>query len=266
MPRSFLRALESMETEPLANTDSTPKGIWLSRKTASRSIRYFRLTLIVILPVFIYSETSIKNSYMTNLPENIIFGKISSLLFCGVFLFCCSCSSDSGKEKRLSGISRQGVEVFTEGEKIPSLRLSSLEGVDYEINELAGDKLMILNFWASWCAPCVSELPALQELDTLLADKGVLVVTVNVDPPGGDIQVQDLVRKMNITIPVLRDPEFLSIEKFKVSGFPETFIINKGFFHGLLDPVSGKRTIRIRGDREWSSSAMRKAIQDESGI
>ncbi len=184
------------------------------------------------------------------------------ILFFSAVVFI-SCSDDSDKKRRLSQVQSTGIETFLEGEEIPSLVLSDINDREYDIHILAGDRLLLLNVWASWCAPCVKELPSLQELHEALHEEGLRVITINIDPPGSEDQVQKLIRKMKLDLLVLRDPDLLSVEKFRISGFPETFIISDGKFCAIDDPVSARRSIRIRGDREWSSAGMREVIRRE---
>src|SRR5690606_21550195 len=81
------------------------------------------------------------------------------------------------RKSRQNSVQLSGSESFTEGEKVPFLKLFSLDGEAFSIDEnLSGEgSFVLLNFWATWCAPCVKELPSLDKLGTALRDRGVRI-------------------------------------------------------------------------------------------
>lgn len=178
---------------------------------------------------------------------------------------------DEAKKRRQTQVQLSGEESFVEGDPVPSFLLPSLDELlseeknisKHSLLELSENAFVIVNFWATWCAPCVKELPSLQELADLLGDLGIKIVTVNLDPPASNKQVSSLVEKLSFKELVLRDSELLSVEQFRTSGFPETFFLYKGKLHAINDPLSGERVLRIKGDREWSAPEMVRAIKRE---
>lgn len=183
--------------------------------------------------------------------------------FCFLVPLICSCNGSSQDNRKLS-IQSELDEVFSEGEQAPVLKLVDFSGKERTLDEFKG-KFILLNFWASWCVPCVKELPELEDLQRKQISPDFQVVSINVDAPGAKNKVTKLIETHNLTFPVLLDPELLSFEKFRLSGLPETFFISpEGSFIPLDDPLSGKKVLRILSDREWSSETFIEAIKKAS--
>jgi cytochrome c biogenesis protein CcmG/thiol:disulfide interchange protein DsbE len=94
-----------------------------------------------------------------------------------------------------------------------SLQLSSLRG-----------KVVVLNFWASWCYPCKREAPALQAASKRWG-KQVVVLGVDINDPGGD--ARGFMRKHGLTYPVVHDNKNVTSPKYGLSLLPETYFIDR---------------------------------------
>ena len=94
-------------------------------------------------------------------------------------------------------------------------------------------KVVVLNFWASWCPPCVEELPSLMQMQTELQNKGVVVVGISVDADAGDYE--KFLKDHNVNFLTVRDPgrqtksEVIAevSAKYGTYQFPETYIIGR---------------------------------------
>ena len=86
-------------------------------------------------------------------------------------------------------------------------------------------QVVVLNFWATWCAPCVEEVPSLVEMQRRMKDKGVTVLAVSVDADQG--AYQRFVKNHNVNLLTVRDPDQKSNSLYGTSVFPETFIIDR---------------------------------------
>jgi cytochrome c biogenesis protein CcmG, thiol:disulfide interchange protein DsbE len=86
-------------------------------------------------------------------------------------------------------------------------------------------QVVVLNFWATWCLPCVEELPSLVDMQRRLRDKGVTVVAVSVDVDGN--AYQQFVKNHNVNLLTVRDPDQKSNALYGTSKFPETYIIDR---------------------------------------
>lgn len=137
------------------------------------------------------------------------------------------------------------------GNEAPDITLSDLNGTTKSLKDFRG-KVVLLNFWATWCVPCVTEMPSLERVYEKLKDKGFEVVAVSVDPPIAAEAVKKFVSDHNLTFTVLRDPELAHVERYGVTGFPETFFIDAtGRILSVTDPETKEKALRLLSDREW---------------
>ncbi|SET54025.1 thiol-disulfide oxidoreductase ResA [Paenibacillus sp. NFR01] len=110
-----------------------------------------------------------------------------------------------------------------EGSKAPDFELLGLDGQTHSLKEYKG-KAVVLNFWGSWCAPCVKEMPALQKQWQKWKEQGVVVLGVNV---GEDrMTVENFVKQVDIDFPVVMDTGRDAVRSYGVSPLPTTFFIN----------------------------------------
>ena len=86
-------------------------------------------------------------------------------------------------------------------------------------------QVVVLNFWATWCAPCVEELPSLVEMQRRLKAKGVTVLAVSVDVD--DDAYRQFVKDHNVSLLTVRDPDQKSNSLYGTSKFPETYVIDR---------------------------------------
>ena len=93
------------------------------------------------------------------------------------------------------------------------------------LNDLRG-KIVVLNFWATWCAPCVEEMPSLVQMQQRLKGKGVEVLAVSVDVD--ESAYRKFLKDHNIDLLVVRDPEQKGNNLYGTFKFPETYIIDRG--------------------------------------
>jgi cytochrome c biogenesis protein CcmG, thiol:disulfide interchange protein DsbE len=92
------------------------------------------------------------------------------------------------------------------------------------LSQLRG-QVVVLNFWATWCAPCVEELPSLVEMQRRLRAKGVTVVAVSVDVD--DNAYRQFVKAHEVNLLTVRDPDQKSNGLYGTSKFPETYVIDR---------------------------------------
>ncbi len=105
------------------------------------------------------------------------------------------------------------------GDAFPSLKDAKLEGT---LPDTAG-KVVIVDFWASWCGPCKRALPILKELHQDYKDKGVVIVAVSLDESKADMD--GYLKKNPLPFAILRDTKGQLAEKAHVEGIPATFIL-----------------------------------------
>ena len=105
---------------------------------------------------------------------------------------------------------------------MPALKLKTLEDHQVDVEGLRG-KILVLDFWATWCGPCIKEIPAYNELQEKYADKGVKLIGVTV-ASGEATDVKPFVSRHNMKYTVLMGNDELAYD-FNVRAFPTTFLV-----------------------------------------
>ncbi len=106
----------------------------------------------------------------------------------------------------------------------PPLRLDDLDGRPHDLAAAAG-RVVLVNFWATWCPPCVEELPSLQRLADRLGPEGLVVLTVDVGETAA--QVRRFLADKAVRFPVLLDPEGAAFKRWEAYAFPTTLILDR---------------------------------------
>ena len=114
--------------------------------------------------------------------------------------------------------------VIEAGDKAPNFTIVTDDGHKITRSDFGG-KLLILNFWATWCPPCIEEIPSLDAMQKQLADKGVVVLAVSVDR--NPQTYQQFLQKAKTSFKTARDPEADISSRYGTFKFPETYVINK---------------------------------------
>lgn len=145
-------------------------------------------------------------------------------------------------------------EKLKKGQVFPSLTLKELSGAKSgDVNRLSKKKkITLVDFWASWCKPCESSIPVLNELYSQYKDQGFLVVGVNVDENKDEGKA--FAKKMNMKFPVLYDSNRKLIESVGVSTMPSSFFLDSG--GKVISIHNGFRD----GDKEKLEKEIKKAI------
>jgi peroxiredoxin len=135
------------------------------------------------------------------------------------------------------------------GNPAPDFSIPSMDGSTVALADYQG-KVLVLNFWASWCPPCRKELPSLQSLYKKLKDReDFAFLAISCDEEIKD--VAEILEKRNVEIPVAYDPDRKIAFLYGVYKFPETFFIDK------------KGTIRHKfvGPREWTDLDLVRTLE-----
>ena len=105
----------------------------------------------------------------------------------------------------------------------PDFTIELLDGSEFTLSDHQGE-VVILNFWATWCGPCVGEIPELEKLAENYADQGVYVLAVNCSED--EEKVRDFVDDREVTLNVGLDPEMDVQSKYPTNGIPFTVFVN----------------------------------------
>ena len=174
-------------------------------------------------------------------------------------LSCNTSERRSSVDPSLSNTQQDDKEL-KEGEKFYNFSLPDLNGQTVSLADFRG-KLVLVNLWATWCAPCVAELPALQRLYQTLNGQGFEVIAISVDSEEAREDVLKLVKKKGLSVTTLLDPKLSLPPKLGVTGFPESFFVGPdGELLNFLDPDTKKNSVRIIADRPWDSPVFIEAV------
>ncbi len=126
------------------------------------------------------------------------------------------------------------------GQPLADFALPDLQGRSVQLSALRG-KVVFINVWATWCQPCIDEMPTIQRLYEQLHGRGLEVITVSLDPLGEQV-ISPFMHRYQLTFPVLLDTKSDVEKLYGTTGVPESFIVDK---HGLL-------VEKVVGPRDWS--------------
>lgn len=127
--------------------------------------------------------------------------------------------------------------------------LRDLNGKLTSLGDFEG-KVLLLNFWATWCANCLKEMPALQQLYQTYSAEGLAVVGVSVDH-GAPGEVKEFAEKLKISFPILHDRDSIISRLYSNPGVPVSYLIDR----------QGRIAYRVLGDYDWFSPQARDAVK-----
>jgi thiol-disulfide isomerase/thioredoxin len=130
----------------------------------------------------------------------------------------------------------------SEPKPAPDISFFDSEGTERTLEHYRG-KVLVLNLWATWCAPCRREMPALDRLQAQLGDEGLLVMPLSMDRGGLD-QIQEFYDEVGLpTLGIYHDPKAAAGRAFGALGLPTTIVIDR----------EGREVGRLLGPAEWDS-------------
>ena len=113
----------------------------------------------------------------------------------------------------------------SDADKALQFVLSDMDGREFSLEKEIGAGPLILDFWATWCTPCIKELPVLQKISTDYEKRGVRVVTINIDGPHSQAKIRPFIHRHRLKLPVLLDKTGSVIKQFQLIAVPSTVII-----------------------------------------
>lgn len=134
-------------------------------------------------------------------------------------------------------------EDFSSSKKIsiaPEVILKRLNGTEVMLSDYRG-KWVFLNFWATWCQPCVWEMPAMEKLYQKFKNRNFTMLAVSIDQ-GDPQKVRKFATKYKLTFEIFHNPRGDVAAAFDVTGLPTTYLIN---------PI-GQMTLLASGARDWT--------------
>lgn len=140
-----------------------------------------------------------------------------------------------------------GVEV---GNIAPDFELIELAtGDTVSLSRLTRGDVTLVNIWATWCAPCLEEMPAMQAVYDSLQGRGFRIAAVSIDQ-GGPERVRAFVDRLGLTFEILHDPTTRIQQVYQTTGVPESFLLDR----------DGRIVHRVIGSHDWNSPVNRERI------
>jgi thiol-disulfide isomerase/thioredoxin len=132
----------------------------------------------------------------------------------------------------------------------PDVVFVSADGKEHHLTEFVGHG-MVINLWATWCVPCVAEMPALAALSKTLAPDDIAVLPLSSDR-GGTSVVEAFYEEHGISdLPVLLDPKGAAGRAWRVRGLPTSLIIDR----------KGQERARLEGSADWSTPTAAETVR-----
>ena len=148
------------------------------------------------------------------------------------------------------GCTKQDTEPAVEGKLAPDFTLKDLSGRPVQLSSLKG-KVVLVNFWATWCPPCREEVPSLVKMNQAMQGKPFQLLAVSIDEGGRDA-VTTFFKKSGSELPALLDTDGAVSRRYGTTGVPETFVINP----------KGVIMKKVVGGLDWSSPEVLAALED----
>jgi peroxiredoxin len=136
------------------------------------------------------------------------------------------------------------------GQSAPDFTLPGLDGKMVSLSDYKGH-VVLVNIWATWCPPCIDEMPSMESLYKMLKGKNFEILAISIDALG-EKAVAPFMEKYNLSFPALLDPAGTIKSLYQTTGVPESFIINK---QGILIE-------KIIGPRNWADPAAVRFLRD----
>ena len=139
--------------------------------------------------------------------------------------------------------------VVQVGDEAPNFMLRDLHGNMKSLSQLKG-KVVLLNFWATWCGPCRVEMPAMEQLYQTFPRREFEILAVSTDSQGAAV-TRPFQKQMGFTFPILHDSEYQTGLVYGARTLPITFMVDR----------QGVVRQKIFGARDWASPEARELVQ-----
>jgi len=148
-----------------------------------------------------------------------------------------------------SNAKKLGIERPERTKTAPDFALDDLTGKRVTLKQQRG-KVVFLNFWATWCAPCIQEMPTMEKLHQDLGKDGLVILAINFQETPN--QVKEFFREHNLTFTALLDRDGKVFELYQAWALPMSAIVNK----------RGELVGKVMGYRDWHGEEARQLFQE----
>ncbi len=150
--------------------------------------------------------------------------------------------------KRTSPLFGDPVLSKYSGKQNIGLKLQTLKGDILDINDLI-NHVVLINFWASWCSPCVKEIPSLVRLQNKLKDQPFKIITINIGESKS--RINEFMQKVKFDLPIMLDSSGDAVKDWGVYAYPSNFLLDK----------NGVIRYSYRGALEWDADSVVNTIK-----
>ena len=186
------------------------------------------------------TEKTLKPGIRTSsAKQRTLLAVFTLLLALFVILLSARCTPKEGK-------------IMGYGDRAPGFSLQALDGKTVSLADFRG-KVILVHFWATWCPPCVEEMPALERLRHSLDSERFALLTVSADEDRS--QVESYRDRLKLSLPILLDPSHEVSRAYQTYRYPESFLLDR----------EGKVVSRFVGPREWDSEIYVDRIRELLG-
>jgi cytochrome c biogenesis protein CcmG/thiol:disulfide interchange protein DsbE len=140
--------------------------------------------------------------------------------------------------------------IVQEGDSAPDFSITADNGRTITASNFGG-KLLLLNFWATWCPPCIEELPSLDQFQRRFANSGIVVLGVSVDKD--EKAYRRFLSRVNVSFLTARDPENKISADYGTFKYPESYLINR----------DGKVVMKVINATNWVDEKMLSFVKSQ---
>ena len=159
--------------------------------------------------------------------------------------------ADDGADEPLGGVEKFAARA--DGVPAPAISFQDGERLKLTLADFRG-QVVLMNFWATWCAPCIRELPSLDRLQARLKPSGVKIVALSIDRSGVDAVKKFFVENGIRNLDVYVDPTMDAQEAFKIPGLPTSVLIDR----------NGRDRGRLVGPADWGGAEAAQLVLSAS--
>lgn len=156
----------------------------------------------------------------------------------------------SEEPKAVEGKKERLLRAYSGDAEPPELGLMSLQGKKIDLKDAKG-KVVLVNFWASWCPPCVHEMPSMQALSEHFKGKGFEILAVNMAEDKQTVRTF-LKEKVNVKFKILMDSDGQALKRWQVFAFPTSYVIDR----------QGKMRLALFGAIDWMQKDVIKQLSE----
>jgi len=190
------------------------------------------------------------------LPAVLVLGLVGVACFLYV-LFAASSKPEAGGLARYAKGELDRLIVAEAPPPRPARPVRDAAGAETTIAAIQGEDVVLVNLWATWCAPCIAELPSLAQLQRAYAGRGFRVVTVNFDTEADQEKAKAMLSELSGgDLPYLTDPTRAIMFDVAAGGMPTSILYDR----------DGQEIARLMGDADWAGEDARALIDAALGV